>query len=483
MAKNLKGRLARLRELGLVKAAELEAPGAGEKGAFSGGAAEGEAAAQGGAPVGEGGSTSPSARRRPGAGARGARAGGGERPGVPSFLAGWTQAAELVWERELRFPSHLPPLIDPRPFAAMSRKAARGSLDAAKPGVRSAAKPGARAADGAAPLGAGGRPEAATRGAGLAGGADGLLPSESLRFFDLETTGLSGGSGTVAFLAAVGRIEAGEFAVRQLFLADYPGERAWLEALLSLLSEGSVVTTYNGRAFDLPLLRTRLVMNGMRPPSFAEIDALFVARRLWRRVHGGASLSLLERLVLDLERELDVPGSAIPDIWFSYLREGDHPLMAAAMAHNAEDVSGLERLAARAARIFEEPRAWAASGAVDRAGLGRGLLALGRADEGEELLEAALGEGDAAAGLLLSRRYRREGRLEDRRRVVGMLPEGLESCVERAKFHEHALKDFRAALAWTDRAISWAREGGGTEAFEALEARRARLLRKLERGG
>lgn len=455
MAKSLKGRLARLRELGLVRAAEMEAPGSppsGERGP-----------AKPGAPVRRGGAGTEGSEAR---GAAVARAGGvGTRR--PSFLEGWRRAADLVWERELRFPSHLPPLLDPSPFAALSRRTAR---EASGGGTRGA--PGR--AEAGAPSSAGGAADCD------AAGSAGLLSSGRLRFFDLETTGLSGGSGTVAFLAAVGRIEAGELLVSQLFLEDYPGEPAWLDALLRALPEGSVVTTYNGRAFDLPLLRTRLVMNGMVPPAFAEIDALFAARRLWKRVHGGASLGLLERRVLDVERDLDVPGSMIPDIWFSYLREGDHPLMAAAMAHNAEDVSSLERLAARAARIFEEPLALVASGAVDRAGLGKGLLALGRAAEGEELLEAALGEGDEAAGLLLSRRYRREGRLEDRLRVVAMLPDGLASFVERAKLCEHSLRDCRAALDWAERARAFAL---GSEELEALDARQARLFRKLEAGG
>ncbi|MBL8966161.1 MAG: ribonuclease H-like domain-containing protein, partial [Spirochaetaceae bacterium] len=250
--------------------------------------------------------------------------------------------------------------------------------------------------------------------------------------------------------------------------------------------EETSLVTYNGRAFDLPLLRTRCVMNGIRPREFRNLDLLYAARRLWRRVHGGASLGLLERGVLDVERGLDVPGSMLPDIWFGFLREGDHPLMGAAMAHNAEDVASLGRLLARAAGIYAEPRACLASGGVDRAGLGRSLLALGRREEGEALLEAALADGDEAAGLLLSRRYRREGRLGDRARVVAALPETFASMVERAKFHEHALRDFKGALGWTARAEALARasrRGFPPEETVRLEARRARLERKLAGSG
>ncbi|MDR0388096.1 MAG: ribonuclease H-like domain-containing protein, partial [Treponema sp.] len=56
-----------------------------------------------------------------------------------------------------------------------------------------------------------------------------------LLFFDLETTGLSSGAGTVAFLAAFGRMVPGNpnLEVTQYLLLDYPGEDDFLEAALA----------------------------------------------------------------------------------------------------------------------------------------------------------------------------------------------------------------------------------------------------------
>ncbi len=387
--------------------------------------------------------------------ARAMRGGGEERAprpssaARPSFLSGWRELGELLWSRELSFSLCFPLSIDPAPFSLGSRpKQALG------PGQDPVAAPLAR---------------------------------ESLRFFDFETSGLSGGTGTVAFLAAVGRFEGSDFLVTQLFLEDYPGEGAYLEALLASLgasakpggaASGTAVFTYNGKSFDLPLLRSRCVMNGLPIPALRDYDALRCARRLWARIHGGASLGLLEREVLGLERGEDVPGSDIPGIWFEYLRRGDHPLMGAVMAHNASDVSSLAALVSRIAQSFELPGKLAASASIDRGGLGRDLLRLGRCAEGEGLLEAAAGEGDEAAGLLLSRRYRRLGRVEERRAVLELLPRSRRSCVERAKFCEHTSRELEEALAW-------AREAGGLSASEdervADEARIARLRRKLAR--
>ena len=58
------------------------------------------------------------------------------------------------------------------------------------------------------------------------------LPEPSrLAFLDTETTGLAGGTGTVAFLIGVATVEAGRFVVRQFFLRDYPEEKAVLAAI------------------------------------------------------------------------------------------------------------------------------------------------------------------------------------------------------------------------------------------------------------
>jgi uncharacterized protein len=402
MAGRLKGRLSRMRELGLVKASDLRADG-GKEGA-------GRTAARGGGR---------------------SRSRGREVP--PSFLDGWARAGEQAWTRTLRKAWRLSDSIDAAPFARIA--------------------------------------------SGAAEPAPGLVDSARLRFFDFETTGLSGGTGTIAFLAAVARREGDELAVRQFFLEDYPGEPAFLEALLAEFDEDAVIATYNGSAFDMPLLRTRCVMNGRRAPSRQHLDALFAARRLWRRVHGGASLALLEREVLGVEREADVPGSMIPGLYFSYLRTGDEPLMSVVMSHNADDVASLSALVARADSIFRDPRRQAGSSSVDRAGLGRSLVAVGREAEGEELLEAALGDGDEAAGLLLSRRYRRAGRVEDRGRIVEMLPESFRSAVERAKYLEHSARDLARALSWAERALALA--PGDAEA-SAARARIERLRRRAD---
>ena len=76
--------------------------------------------------------------------------------------------------------------------------------------------------------------------------------------------------------------------------------------------------------------------------------------------------------------------------------------------------------------------------------LATALLAVGRPDEGEELLEAALGGGDRAAGLLLLMRYRKAERIEDCLRVASLLPADFRCATEKAKLYEWSIGD----LAW-----------------------------------
>ena len=104
-------------------------------------------------------------------------------------------------------------------------------------------------------------------------------------FLDTETTGLGMGTGTYVFLVGAGYLDGDSFRVRQFFLGGPQEEGAYLDALDRFLRSFSVIVTFNGKAFDWPLLegrfaRYRREMPLRDPP---HVDLLHPARRLWKR--------------------------------------------------------------------------------------------------------------------------------------------------------------------------------------------------------
>jgi uncharacterized protein len=211
-------------------------------------------------------------------------------------------------------------------------------------------------------------------------------------YFDTETTGLSTGAGTVIFLAGMGWVQDNVFRARQYLLPDYPHEAGLLRTISHELAALPRMVTYNGRTFDLPLLATRLTMNGL----FAEIaalparhdDLLPVARRLWRRPLGGARLASVEAGILGVRRTSDCPGSEVPERYFSYLRTGSPDALAQVLDHNLQDIASLAMLEAELVRL--RSGGWRVAGMLDRRGMAIDLLRAGAPGDALELLQDAV---------------------------------------------------------------------------------------------
>ncbi len=178
---------------------------------------------------------------------------------------------------------------------------------------------------------------------------------EDLVFFDLETTGLSGGAGTLAFLAAVGRFKGPALEVDQYLLLDYPGEADFIQALLETLGEGAPLVTYNGKSFDAQLFSIRCLMNGFRPPTFRHLDLLYPVRRLWGRRIPSCSLTEVERSVLRLDRGEDLGGAFAPEAWFEFLKKGTWDRVGRIADHNQRDILALVQILDVLHRIAVDP--------------------------------------------------------------------------------------------------------------------------------
>ena len=175
---------------------------------------------------------------------------------------------------------------------------------------------------------------------------------QDVLFLDTETTGLSGGTGTYVFLIGLAYLRDGELVLRQHLLRDIGAEGEFVEHLKRELEPFRACASYNGKTFDLPLLRTRFVMASRSELTVDEshLDLLHPARRLWKDRFGSTTLRQLEESVLDDGRITDIPGSCIPDAYYHYLRKGDESIIAPVLEHNARDVISLVRIADHVAR-------------------------------------------------------------------------------------------------------------------------------------
>jgi uncharacterized protein YprB with RNaseH-like and TPR domain len=184
---------------------------------------------------------------------------------------------------------------------------------------------------------------------GLRGEAPGRW--QDVLFLDTETTGLAGGTGTYVFLLGIAYFEEGELVLRQHLLHDIGYERAFVEAIQGEIEPFRACASYNGKSFDLPLLRTRWVMTLRSEIRVDEshLDLLHPARRLWRDRFGSTGLKQLEESILEEGRTNDIPGALIPDAYFHYLRKRDPAIIAPVLDHNARDIVSLVRIADRVA--------------------------------------------------------------------------------------------------------------------------------------
>ncbi|MFZ5655771.1 MAG: ribonuclease H-like domain-containing protein [Pseudomonadota bacterium] len=175
---------------------------------------------------------------------------------------------------------------------------------------------------------------------------EGHVDAADLLFFDTETTGLAGGTGTRAFMIGAADWFEGALRIRQLLIANMAAERAMLHAFASWLRPHTVLASYNGRSYDAPLLRTRYRLARLGDPlqGLDHLDLLHPARRRWRGRWENCRLATIEREALRILREDDLPGSQAPAAWLAYLRGGDAINLRRVAEHNRQDVATLAQL-------------------------------------------------------------------------------------------------------------------------------------------
>ena len=187
-----------------------------------------------------------------------------------------------------------------------------------------------------------------TEGVRLSLDADTAIDPEDLLFLDTETSGLAGGTGTAAFVLGIATVRDDVLAVRQLLMTGFAGERALLEALGHALGTHDCLVTFNGKSFDLPLLRARTRLAGLDWPEGGQrhLDLLHVTRRRLREGWADCRLRTAEEHALGFARTDDFPGSEVPAAWQRWLQRGDAGPLPRILDHNREDLLSLAGLLA-----------------------------------------------------------------------------------------------------------------------------------------
>ena len=282
-------------------------------------------------------------------------------------------------------------------------------------------------------------------------------------FIDTETTGLSGGTGTYAFLVGCGWIENKRFRVDQFFIRNPADEPSLLAHLESTLRKFEWVISFNGTAFDLPLLQTRLIMNRRRfsVVDLASLDLLHVARRLWRYQINDRSLGSLESSILNVHRGPDIPGHLIPSLYLQYLRNGDARPLGRMFSHNRQDIVSMALLIEHATKVLTTWRTDEQSGATVL-GVARVHHLAGDIDTAIDAYSRALDLGLDQTSTTVAQRevslfHKRTGdwtialAIWDQM-TVGDDRNAIWALVELAKYHEHRIHDWKSALSYARRA-------------------------------
>ena len=314
------------------------------------------------------------------------------------------------------------------------------------------------------------------------------LDLQKALFLDTETTGLSGGTGTFAFMIGLGFFQEGGFHVHQLFMRDHSEETASLSLLKEVLDSFQFLVTFNGRYYDIPLLETRFILSRIasRIKGMPNFDLLYPSRKIWKGAYENCRLITLESQLLGVEREDDIPSEWVPTLYFDYLRTGNGQKIFPVFYHNRMDILSMVALAGRIHLIYHDPRAARPRKGVEHLALGRLFYEHGHLGKAVPCLEMALERcnDDLAWEVMrwLSMALKRTGQDERARSLWEEMlswpyKKDVFPYIELAKYHEHRLKDCETAISYVSQALEQIQPDRRKE-IDLLLLRRERLEHK-----
>ncbi|MCK4753687.1 MAG: ribonuclease H-like domain-containing protein [Calditrichia bacterium] len=312
---------------------------------------------------------------------------------------------------------------------------------------------------------------------------------EDFLVFDLETTGLAGGTGTYPFLMGFGTFEKEGIRIYQYFLPDFGREISVFLDMKALWAEKNVLLSYNGKSYDYPLLRNRLILNRVDNPfeSYNHLDLLHLTRRLWKHALPSCSLDTIEERIFSFNRWRDIDGSLIPQAYFTFLQTGDMNDIKRIVDHNQQDIISLARLLFYLHQVENNEMN---SGFPDQELVSMFNIAVNISDLGRiEPIIKSLAAKDKklpnqslkSYSLLLKKQKKWPQALEIWQKFIEKGEEIIFACEELAKFYEHREINIKQAIEYTNRAIDFLNIVKEIEAKEGNDDIRDRFNHRLNR--
>nr|WP_199426716.1 ribonuclease H-like domain-containing protein [Anoxybacillus caldiproteolyticus] len=275
-----------------------------------------------------------------------------------------------------------------------------------------------------------------------------------LFFFDTETTGLGSGTGHVIFLLGHARVYSDRVVVRQHFLPNPGAEIALYQSFLSEVDYTTLVT-YNGKAFDWPKLKTRhtLIRDTVpKLPAFGHFDLYHAARRMWKQKLESVRLANVEKEILGIEREHDIPGFLAPMMYFDFLSTPHPERIFGVLQHNEMDILSLITLYIHLSKQVLEANEM--GGTLEQFETARWFAALGEINAAKEVYEH-VAESDMQESIKakwnLSLLYKKEKRYEEAVEIWKDLFQHsndslkMKAATELAKAYEHYFRKIEEA--------------------------------------
>ncbi len=314
------------------------------------------------------------------------------------------------------------------------------------------------------------------------------LDPQKILFLDTETSSLSTGAGSMVFMIGMSFFEKESLRIIQLFMEKPEHESDLLCYFDNLLEGFDTFVSYNGKAFDIPMLRSRFILNRIPPGfnAFNHIDLLHIARRIWKVRLDSRRLSDIEKEIIEFKRSgEEIPGWLVPQIYFDYLETHDAQPLKGVFYHNEMDVISLAALFIFINRLLANQDNPEAIDGRDAYAIGSYYGKIGKMDLSRDFLKSGLAhdlpeELKKAAARNFAYTYKKQGMWDEAIEYweAAARMEDFQACIELSKVYEHHRKDPQTALEWVERAINLPDSQKYRQ--DELIRRKTRLIKKCE---